>query len=186
MATLSLWAAYQWNKHLFDGVVLPSELDKDIFVNNLIMESAELEVLYTDFDFLQQAITYWSASRLATWEKLQRVLYAEYDPLINVSTDEVRDITQDRDLTTKNDGSNTLNTAAWNDSDVVEREEQVVDNTTKNTGQVTTSEHYHMEGDGPRETKQDTMVKEIRMRLEYDMYRIIIQDFKRRFCLLVY
>ena len=186
MATISLWAAYQYNKTLFDGLVLPDKLDKTVFIQNLLMESAEHELLYADFDFLKHAITYWSESRLHVWERMQRVLYEEYDPFINIKRDETRQIVQDRDLTTTNNGSNTLNMNAWNSTDPVEREQQVVDNTTDNTGTITTTEHFHVEGDSAITDAQDVAVKEFELRAKYDLYRYILNDFKQRFCLLVY
>lgn len=186
MATLSLWAAYQWDKTLFDGLTLPDKLDKSVFIHNLLMESAELELLYPDFDFLKQAIKWWSDSRQRAWNTMQTVLYEEYDPFVNIKRDEVREIVQDRNLKIKNDGSNTLNTAAWNDSDAVEREQQIVDNTTKDTGQIVTTEHFHVEGDSAITDAQDVAVKEFELRAKYDLYRYIISDFKQRFCLLVY
>lgn len=186
MATMSLWAMYQWDRTLFDGLQVPSGIDKSTIVNNLIMESAELEVLYTDPDFLKQAIKYWSDSRQRAWNMMQKVMYEEYDPFINIKRDEVRTIVQDRDLTTDNDGSNTLNTNAWNSDDPVQREQQVIDTTVKNTGNVTTTEHFHVEGDSAITDAQDVAVKEFKLRADYDLIRYIITDFKKRFCLLIY
>jgi len=186
MATMSLWAMYQWDKTLFDGLQVPSGISKDTVINNLLMESAELEVLYTDYDFLKQAITYWSDSRQRAWNMIQKVMYEEYDPFINIKRDEVRTIVQDRNLTTDNDGSNTLNTNAWNNDDPVQREQQVVDTTTTNTGNITTTEHFHVEGDSAITDAQDVAVKEFKLRADYDLIRYIINDFKKRFCLLIY
>lgn len=186
MATMSLWALYQYDKTLFDGMVLPDMINRNVFRNNLLMEAAELEILYTNPEFLKQAITYWSESRIHAWNRMQRVLYEEYDPFINIKRDEERLIVQDRDLTTDNDGTNTLNTNAWNSSTAVEREQQVVDSTTTNTGQITTHETFHVEGDSAITDAQDVARKEMELRIMYDLYRYILNDFKRRFCLLVY
>lgn len=190
MATMSLWAMYQWDKTLFDGLQVPSGINKSTIVNNLIMESAELEVLYTDPDFLKQAIKYWSDSRQRAWYMMQKVMSEEYDPFINIQRDETREIVQDRNLqtSTKADGTNSLNTAAWNDTDMVEREEQTVDNltTANDTGQIITKEHFHVEGDSALTDAQDVAVKEFKLRADYDLIRYIINDFKKRFCLLIY
>ena len=150
------------------------------------MESAELEVLYTNPNFLKQAIAYWSDSRQRAWHMMQKVLYEEYDPFINIKRDEVRTISQDRNLTTDNDGSNTLNTNAWDSTTPVQREQQVIDTTVKNTGNVTTTEHFHVEGDSAITDAQDVAVKEFKLRADYDLIRYIINDFKKRFCLLIY
>lgn len=183
---ISLLGAYIYDPTLFDGVVLPDKLDKTVLINNLLAEAAELEVVYTNFEFLKQAITFWSQSRQRAWETMQTVLYEEYDPFINIKRDETREIIQDRNLTTKNDGTNKLDTAAWNDSDAVEREVQTVDNTTKDTGKIVTTEKFHVEGDSAITDAQDVAKKEFELREKYDLYRYIINDFKQRFCLLVY
>lgn len=186
MATMSLWAMYQWDKTLFDGLQVPSGINKSTIVNNLIMEAAELEVLYTNPAFLKQAIAYWSDSRQRAWHMMQKVMYEEYDPFINIKRDEVRTIVQDRDLKTENDGSNTLNTNAWDSTTAVQREQQVIDTTVSNTGNVTTTEHFHVEGDSAITDAQDVAVKEFKLRADYDLIRYIINDFKKRFCLLIY
>ena len=183
---ISLWGAYEWDNTLFDGVTVPDQLDKDVFISNLLMEAAELEVIYSDVDFLKQAITQWSASRQRAWNTMQTVLYENYDPFVNIKRDETRSILQNRNLKTKNDGTNTMDTAAWDDSDPVHREVQTVDNTTKDTGFVFTQEHFHVEGDSAITDAQDVAVKEFKLRAEYDLYRYMIKDFISRFCLLVY
>lgn len=234
MATLSLWAAYQWDNTLFDGMTIPDELNKSILVNNLLMESAELELIYADVDFLKQAITYWSASRQRAWNTMQKVLYEQYDPFVNIKRDETREIVQNRNLQTKmnrnlksvedrdltneltndlqtdNDTTTTTSTAAWDSATLIDTEKQVIDGTVTNTGTATTTdtgtvttddtgdvttndtgnvittEHFHVEGDSAITDAQDVAVKEFKLRADYDLYRYIIQDFKKRFCLLIY
>ena len=53
-AMLSLLGMYSWNDTLFDDMSFPESFTqeaKEVFVNNLLMECAELEVLYTDWNF---------------------------------------------------------------------------------------------------------------------------------------
>ena len=58
--------------------------------------------------------------------------------------------------------------------------------TTSDTGTVTTTEHFHVEGDSAITDAQDVAKKEFNLRDEYNLYNYIINDFKNRFCLLVY
>ena len=78
MANLSILGLYTWDSTIFDNMVLPAEIDKDILVDNILMDYAELEVLYPDSDFMKNAIEKWSKARLHTWSKMANVLYEDY------------------------------------------------------------------------------------------------------------
>lgn len=182
MANLSILGLYTWDKTIFDNMVLPSEIDKDILIDNILMDYAELEVLYPDSDFMKNAIGSWSKARLHAWTKMSRVLYEDYDPFINIMRDEVRTITQERDL--QGNGSGTNSVAAWNETDYTNRNK--TDSENFETGTITTTEKFHVEGDSAITDAQDVALKEIDMRREYDMYEIIKNDFKRRFLIMVY
>ena len=214
MATMSIWGLYQWDNSIFDAMVVPSQIDKDTLVMNILDECAELEILYTNPDFIKNAIGYWSLRRYHAWDKLQTVLYENYDPFVNIKRDEIRTITQTRNLAnsaneTRNlAGSNnetrnmtdTTKTNAYDSGTGTVREAlemtgtdnvATTDTGTRNvtgtdTGTIMTTENFHVEGDSAITDAQDVAVKESKLRLEYDLYNIIIDEFKRRFCLLVY
>ena len=182
MSNLSILGLYTYDNTIFDNIVLPSELDKNTLVDNILMEYAELEVLYPDADFMKEAIAKWSNSRLHTWEKMTEVLYEKYDPFINIKRDETRTITQERDLQGTGTGTNKI--VAWNDTNFSDRTKN--DSTTSETGTITTTEHFHVEGDSAITDAQDVAKKEIDLRRDYDMYNIIKREFKQRFLLMVY
>ena len=175
---ISLLGLYNWDNSIFDGLKLPSDLNKDDFINNLLMEAAELTILYPDSDFMKKAISNWSNIRLHTWERIAQVLYEDYQPFINIKRDEVRTITQERDLMST--GNTKVN--AWE----TETPQDQNSSETTDTGIVTTTETFHVEGDSAITDAQDVLRKEIDARLTYDMYKIIIEEFKQRFCLLIY
>ena len=179
---ISVLGLYHINPSLFDGMRLPVSLSLATFIDNLLMEYAELEVIYPDPEFMQDAIGRWSQMRLHAWEKMEIVLYEEYDPFINIKRDEVRTITEERDLT--GTGDTTGKVSAWNDTDMVDRAKD--ESVSTQTGTVTTTEHFHVEGDSAITDAQDVMKKEMDVRIRYDLYRIILSEFKERFCLLVY
>lgn len=177
---LSLLGLYNWNNTLFDNLVLPNEIDKDTLVNNLLLESAELELLFTDFDTMKFAIGEWSKKRLHAWERMASVLYEDYDPFINIKRDEERTITQTRDL--QNDLKSNVN--AWDDNSA----DGTLRDTSKgtDTGTITTHEKFHVEGDSAITDAQDVMKKEVEVRNLFEIYNYIIKEFIERFCLLVY
>ncbi|MBQ2400832.1 MAG: hypothetical protein II311_02330 [Lachnospiraceae bacterium] len=169
-ALVSPLMLYHYDQDLFAGLTIPEQLDKDILVNNLLAETAEMEVIYPDPEIFKQMVEFWSASRIHTWERIANVLYEEYDPFINIKRDEVRTI--------ESSGTNENAVSAWN--------EKTYQNRDKNTGSSIVRETFHVEGDSAITDAQDVARKEIALRTQSDLYRIVINDFKDRFCLLVY
>lgn len=181
-SNISLLGLYNFNHDLFEDMVLPDAVDRDDLIDNIVLECAELEVLYPDYDFLKQAIGAWSRSRILTWNRMALVLTENYDPFINIKRDEHRTITETRDL--KNTGQQSNKVNAYNSG--TGTESGSVNASGTDTGTVITDEVYHIEGDSAITDAQDVMMKEVRARELYDIYKYIIMDFKRRFCLLVY
>lgn len=174
--TLSLYGLYQYDPTILDGMSLPTQIDADVLKTNLLMETAELEVVYPDAEFMKMAVTSWSSMMIQSWQKQADVLYNDYDPFKTITGDETRTITEDRDL------QNQLNVNAWDDQseDGVQRKKEF------DTGTVTTTEIFHRDGNSALNNLQDTARKELNMRIEFEIHHIIINDFKQRFCLMVY
>lgn len=82
-ATMSVWGMYQISPTLFDGLSVPEGIDKENVKDNILLESENLEVLYSNPDFLKAAITVWSTERLPIWEKLYATTQYEYNPIEN-------------------------------------------------------------------------------------------------------
>lgn len=86
-ATVSLIGLYNYDDSILDGLTLPDNFndgDIDIVKNNLLMETAELELLYTNPDFLKFAITSWCSKNKPTWKWLYDTQHYEYNPIWNV------------------------------------------------------------------------------------------------------
>jgi hypothetical protein len=59
-AKLTIVGLYQYDNTLFDGMVLPEGIDKDLLIDNIIMKGGEYEVQYPDLDVLKHLIGSWS------------------------------------------------------------------------------------------------------------------------------
>ena len=225
----TLFSAFQvptsitWVEHGPDGDTTHTETipyTKQNIVDNILLECAELEVVYPDSDYMKLAIGVWSAKRLYTWQRIADVLYRKYDPFVNMNRHEWRETIEDRDLagsetpnltdretrnlTGTNDSTVTGNVNAFNDSSAngVQRDKVTTDQDTSDTGTlttthtgsvdytdtgtVTTTDDYHIEGDSAIRDAQDIIRLETEQRLANDLIDIIIEDFKKRFCLMVY
>jgi hypothetical protein len=225
----TLFSAFQvptsitWVEHGPDGDTTHTEsipYTKQNIIDNILLECAELEVIYPDSDYMKLAIGTWSTKRLYTWQRIADVLFRKYDPFVNMNRHEWRTTLEDRDLAKSetrdlagsetrdlagtNDSTVTGNVNAFNDSSAngVQRDKVTTDQDTTDTGSidttdtgtvdytdtgtVTTTDDYHIEGDSAIRDAQDIIRLETEQRLANDLIDIIIEDFKKRFCLMVY
>lgn len=83
---MSVLGLYNYDNTLFANMSYPTGFqndDKTTFVNNLLMELAELEVLYPNPSFMKFAITNWSKKELPTWNRMYAASLLEYNPIEN-------------------------------------------------------------------------------------------------------
>jgi hypothetical protein len=66
---LSTLALYQYDDTLFDELQLPDGLDRDTVINNILFNTAELEVLYPNPDTLRAMIGVWSSKNMYNWPR---------------------------------------------------------------------------------------------------------------------
>ena len=80
---LSPLGLYQWDQTIFDLMQIPSALDKPTLVDNLLAETAELEVLYPNPVVFKNLVGVWSAKQLDIWNRLYATTHYEYNPIEN-------------------------------------------------------------------------------------------------------
>ena len=91
MSILGLW---QWDHSIFDLMQFPSfqdgetvheftQDDKQLLINNLMSECAELEILYPNPVVMKNMIGLWSGKELPTWIRFYKAALAEYNPIEN-------------------------------------------------------------------------------------------------------
>lgn len=83
MATLTILGMYKYKDGLFNQMNLPNGINKSDVINQILIDSSGFEVLYSDFDFMQDAIGLWSNSWYRTFEKWVKALSIKYAPLEN-------------------------------------------------------------------------------------------------------
>lgn len=250
-ANLSPLGLWQWDNTLFDLMQIPEALDKDVLIENLLAETAELEVLYPNPIVFKNLIGVWSAKQLDIWERLWQTTQYEYNPIENYdrkeeSSDDGTDTTThsgtDRGTSTTVHGgtdvrtnsgsedstglsSRSVNTGHWiagfdsvpagtNDGLVKQtrddgtetsnasynkhdtEEERLTRGTNEQTNTSTThGEQISRQTNGEHQsrahgnigvTTTQKLIREQRAIELFNMYDIIIEDFKMRFCILVY
>lgn len=83
MATLSILGLYDYDATIFDLMTLPAGINKQQVVDNILLQSADFEVLYPDPAFIKQAIKRWADKWYFTFERWEKALAIKYDPLYN-------------------------------------------------------------------------------------------------------
>lgn len=123
--TMSILGLYNYDTTIFEGFNVPEGMDRDVAVKQILLQTAELEILYPEPETMKVAIMLWSAVNLPLWQRMFNVLTMEYNPIWNVDATETesgsdsntrttnmlttaRDtgtITDNRDIETKNTGT---------------------------------------------------------------------------------
>ena len=173
VATLSLLGLYSFRGDILDDFKLPEGIDRDDFVEMLLFDTAELELLTPDPDIIKQLLGRWSNVRVNAWSKMLETEMIEYNPIHNYDRQE--------DWVDDGTGSSItdLSVAGFNDADMADRERT-------GTGTTTQSRHTARISGNIGVTTTQQMLESERESRKYSTVYEIIGEFKERFCLLVY
>lgn len=200
-ATLSILGMYQYDDTIFDGFNVPEGMNKDIAVNNILFNCAELEILYTEIDTLQMAITSWSSIELPKWERAFKALSLEYNPIHNYDRQEEWSTTLKGNSTSNIQGEETQTgttesenkQTAYNSGSLVTSDTNTVtpnltnETTTSNSTNIDNTEIRtgHASGNIGVTTSQQMLEAELQI-AQKSIYDTILNSFKNNFCLLIY
>lgn len=174
-ATLTIKGLYDYDPSLFDGMAWPTGVNAGDVVPVLTTELAELELVYPSAKTMKTSISAWSKSRVAAWNRAAAALNAEYSPIENY------DRYEDWNDTANSKGGYLNKVAGFNVADRMQDQSSSEQST--NSG----SEHSgHIHGNIGVTMAQQMIEAELNLRTKYDMVNIIVEEFKQRFCLMVY
>ena len=170
---LSIMGLYEYDNNIFQGLQVPTGLNREAVINEILLQCAELEIMYPNIDIMKLAITTWSIANQYTWQKLYDTMVVEYNPIWNVDAN----VTIDRNTSGSGNATDAVkgfNSNTWAESDKTdttsEAEEDVYERRTGNIGVTTTQQ----------------MLEQERKIAEFNIISYIAQSFKQRFCLLIY
>lgn len=108
-ATVSLLGLKRLNEGILGELVVPEGVDIELVKDNLLAETAELEVIYPDAVFMQAMIGRWSAKELPVWDRLYKTTLLQYNPIENYCRQEkwTEDENTSKNLDSEETGSNT-------------------------------------------------------------------------------
>lgn len=170
-------------------MALPEVINREDTIDGILLETAELELLYSDPPFLKRAIGRWSRERLPIWQQLEETLHYDYNPIHNYDRTETRNLNIKRDNNTRSKASGTEDgyRAGYDSGGLVHSEQA----TSKTRGSSRGNENVD-EGETIRAmgnigvTTTQQMIESQRNVVQFDLEKFIADDFKQAFCLQVY
>lgn len=192
---ITMYGLWMANNELFSNFALPESVDSDAVIGSILIETMDLEVLYSDPVFCQMAIGVWSSKMLPIWEHLAATQNYEYNPIENYDrheefTDPVTvktDTGQGTDtIEGYTSGFNSGNSAASTpNSKTLTKPGATYTSKIASAldGDMTRTGHIH--GNIGVTTTQE-MIKQEREIAEFSLESYIVEEFKSHFCLLVY
>lgn len=195
-AWLSILGLYNYDNSIFNLFVVPDGMDKELIINNILLECAEMEIIYPEPDIMKNAIGLWSNKQLESWARMYKTMQLEYDPIYNY--DRFEEWLDSNTATTHSNTNSNLNRKgstkhqvnAFNsgitDSNIDSIDNTDTDNTNTNSNNSAIGAHSgHLYGNIGVTTSQQMLQSEIDIS-KFIVADYIIDQFKERFCLLVY
>lgn len=173
-STLSIRGLYNYDPTIFDNFHLPEDYDtdelRDMIVSSILAECGELEILYPDPDYMKGMIELWSVKNEPNWQRIFDVFLEEYDPIHNYYRHTTHNGGEDYTIT---DSVKGYNETSFVDSD--RSQNYAHNNFTRD-----------ISGNIGNTSFSKLVEEEIELRKKYNPIDIVVQDFKQRFCILVY
>lgn len=134
MAKLSIMGLYNYNPEIFDDLTVPTGIDKETVIDNILLECYDLELLFPSYNLMKIAIRTWSNTEQPIWQKLYNTENLVYNPIWNVDGDvtETREVTREK---TGEDGRTITNSGTKS-----ETIQGTKDTETNDSGTVSTSD----------------------------------------------
>ena len=174
---MPLYSIYQYAPDIFENFNVPASIDKETCVDNIVFECGTFGVAYQDPDFLKTAIAAWSKTRVDAWGRISDGLSAEYNPIENYDRTE--------ESTDTGNVNGTANSENFNTSFESGEYQATQKNDTGSNTQSTVERKSRVHGNIGVTTNQQMLTQEMDMR-KTDIYSIICNEFKRKFCICVY
>ena len=203
-ANLSIMGLYESDGTIFDLMQLPEGINAENLKFNILSNLAELEILYPNPVIMKSLIGVWSASCLYEWEKLAASMNFEYNPIDNYDRTETRTLNSTGQGQSQDGGSDSTSASGTvtdkvngyngnNTQSMVDKEQTTNSNSGTMTYGKTNNETFtkqdletiHARGNiGVRSSQE--LIEQERNIAKFNLYDIITEEFKLRFCILVY
>lgn len=196
-AMINTMLFYHWDNSLFDDMEIPAGVDKNLVVSAILEETSDFPVLITDLETLRFAITQWSKHRVDIWKHFLETTRYEYNPIENYDRTETEDTTSNKDDTmtssTTRTGADTdtESVSAFNAAGLTDHTKSTTSYGSGSSGTDTVKAEdkfkrtLKVHGNIGVTSSQD-MIKQEREIADFDIIDIIVNEYKKKFCILIY
>lgn len=175
---LSILGMTNYRSDIWDGFQVPAGVSRANTIDSILMECAELGLVYTEPETLKLQIKLWSAKELPGWTRMQLAFSEDYNPLHNY--DRYEDWTDSGTAT--GTGQNTNKVAGFNQSaGMTDRDRSDSSSSSSSTG----THKGHLYGNIGITSSQEMVTREVELR-QQNMIDIIVNSFKNNLCIQVY
>lgn len=172
-SSMSIYGMLTYRPDIFDKVEFPDGVIKDTAINQIVIKCADMELLYPDADFMKEALTQWSVAMTDVFQKMYDTTTLVYNPIWN------KDGTITEDIETGAESENTSSVKGFNSSSWADH--------TKGSGTASGTERRTRKEQGNiGVTTTQQMLREEREVSLFNIYDFIADDFKQKFCLMIY
>lgn len=115
-SSMTIAGMYEYDPTIFDNFHYPGEIDepplydKQFYVQRILTDAMDLELVYPDPAFMKNAIQWWSLSNVNRWNRMAHVLFKQYNPIENYNRTETW---TDTDTRTENWTDTDNRTESW-------------------------------------------------------------------------
>lgn len=198
MVTLTITNLYSKDNTIFDNLQLPENVDRAQTINTILFNCADLEILYPDTTLIKNLIGIWSKTEVDKWERFNRAVNTEYNPLENY--DRIEEWTEHNEgtsgqsttSTASGDNTNTDKVSAFNSTTFENRAQSTGTNSNTASGSASgeadsdTTHNGRIHGNIGVTTAQQMLKAEIEILDDICIFDYIANSFKNRFCLQIY
>lgn len=207
LAKITLIGFYNYDNTLFDNITLPSGIDKDTLVNNILLDGGEFEVLYGNPIFYKNAVEHFFKLNYDLFNRWVNDLSREYQPLENYDRQETwsdsGSYTNDGTASTTSQDTSSGTTSTTNQVSSFDASSNLVDDTksdgtASNTASGSNSSATHdsnthtdrhdgrVHGNIGVTTSQQMLESELEIRQKWQLIKIITDMFINELLIAVY
>lgn len=183
---LSILAMTRYRDDIWEYFRVPNGVPRQDAIDSILMECAELGLVYTEPETLKQQISLWSAKELPGWKRMYRALAEDYNPIYNFDRYEDWQDDNSGSSSGSSSGTDTMKVAGFNQSTgLATRDERTGSNSQSAQSSGSSTHKGHLYGNIGTVTSGKMVQEELELR-QHNMIDIIVNSFKNNLCVQVY
>lgn len=177
-STMSIQGLYNWNSNIFADFHVPTGVNKQDAIKEILWECGCFECLIPDIMALRYAIGVWSVSETRDWQKVMEAAKAEFNPIENY--DRIEEWTDTGNSTAS--GTSTDSVTGYNEHGFVPSG----NNINSGSSNATSTHNGRVHGNIGVTTAPKMLQEFLEIEPKLNIYKYIAESFKQRFCIMVY